>query len=60
MAAEHGIEPAADQERQQTRAEARYSVRAARNHEAAEMYEHVQNVARGTALMTDTDLRSII
>lgn len=36
----------------QARAEVLYLVRAARNHEAAELYERVQNVARGAALMT--------
>ena len=37
----------------QARAEVLYLVRAAQNHEAAELYERVQNVARGAALMTD-------
>ena len=37
----------------QARAEVLYLIRAARNHEAAELYERVQNVARGAALMTD-------
>ncbi len=35
------------------RAEVLYLIRAARNHEATELYERVQNVARGAALMTD-------
>ncbi|MCM2346522.1 MAG: M20 family metallopeptidase [Acidovorax soli] len=37
----------------QARAEVLYLIRAARNHEATELYERVQNVARGAALMTD-------
>lgn len=37
----------------QARAEVLYLIRAARNHEAAELYERVQNVARGAALMTE-------
>lgn len=37
----------------QARAEVLYLIRAAQNHEAAELYERVQNVARGAALMTD-------
>ncbi len=37
----------------QARAEVLYLIRAAHNHEAAELYERVQNVARGAALMTD-------
>ncbi|MBS0506984.1 MAG: amidohydrolase, partial [Proteobacteria bacterium] len=40
----------------QARAEVLYLIRAARNHEAAELYERVQNVARGAALMTDCKL----
>ncbi|WP_034713554.1 M20 family metallopeptidase [Acidovorax sp. JHL-9] len=36
----------------QARAEVLYLIRAARNHEAAELYERVQNVAHGAALMT--------
>ena len=43
----------------QARAEVLYLVRAARNHEAAELYERVQNVARGAALMTDCKLEII-
>ncbi len=37
----------------QARAEVLYLIRAARNHEAADLYARVQNVARGAALMTD-------
>jgi aminobenzoyl-glutamate utilization protein B len=37
----------------QARAESLYLIRAARNHEAAELYERVKNIARGAALMTD-------
>jgi aminobenzoyl-glutamate utilization protein B len=37
----------------QARAEVLYLIRAARNDEAAALYERVQNVARGAALMTD-------
>ncbi len=40
----------------QARAEVLYLIRAARNHEAAELYERVQNVARGAALMTGCEL----
>lgn len=40
----------------QARAEVLYLVRAVRNHEAAELYERVQNVARGAALMTGCEL----
>ncbi|MEG0201945.1 MAG: amidohydrolase, partial [Comamonas sp.] len=43
----------------QARAEALYLIRAARNHEAAELYERVQNVARGAALMTDCKLEIV-
>ena len=37
----------------QARAEVLYLVRALRNHEAAELFERVKNVARGAALMTE-------
>jgi len=37
----------------QARAEVLYLIRAARNDEAADLYQRVQNVARGAALMTD-------
>ncbi|MBS0468382.1 MAG: amidohydrolase [Proteobacteria bacterium] len=37
----------------QARAEVLYLIRAAHNHEAADLYQRVQNVARGAALMTD-------
>ena len=40
----------------QARAEVLYLIRAARNHDAAELYERVQNVARGAALMTGCEL----
>lgn len=40
----------------QARAEVLYLVRAARNHEAAELYQRVQNVARGAALMTGCEV----
>lgn len=40
----------------QARAEVLYLVRAARNHEAAELYARVQNVARGAALMTGCEV----
>mgnify|MGYP001365128420 FL=1 len=40
----------------QARAEVLYLIRAARNDEAAALYERVQNVARGAALMTDCKL----
>lgn len=43
----------------QARAEVLYLVRAARNHEAAELYERVQNVARGAALMTDCQVEVV-
>jgi aminobenzoyl-glutamate utilization protein B len=43
----------------QARAEVLYLVRAARNHEAAALYERVQNVARGAALMTDCRLEIV-
>ncbi|ART55226.1 amidohydrolase [Acidovorax carolinensis] len=43
----------------QARAEVLYLIRAARNIDAAELYERVQNVARGAALMTgcEVDIR---
>ena len=37
----------------QARAEVLYLIRAMHNHEAAALYERVQNVAKGAALMTD-------
>lgn len=40
----------------QARAEVLYLIRARDNREAAELYERVQNVARGAALMTDCRL----
>lgn len=40
----------------QARAEVLYLIRAARNHDAAELYERVQNVARGAALMTGCEV----
>ena len=40
----------------QARAEVLYLIRAARNDEAAALYERVQNVARGAALMTECKL----
>ena len=40
----------------QARAEVLYLIRAARNHEAADLYQRVQNVARGAALMTGCEL----
>ncbi|HRO80662.1 MAG TPA: M20 family metallopeptidase [Alicycliphilus denitrificans] len=43
----------------QARAEVLYLVRAARNHEAAELYERVQNVARGAALMTGCRVETV-
>lgn len=43
----------------QARAEVLYLVRAARNHEAAELYERVQNVARGAALMTGCKVETV-
>ena len=43
----------------QARAEVLYLIRAARNHEAAELYERVQNVARGAALMTDCQVEIV-
>lgn len=43
----------------QARAEALYLIRAARNHEAAELYERVKNVARGAALMTDCQVEVV-
>src|SRR5258708_5238192 len=43
----------------QARAEVLYLVRAARNHEAAALYERVQSVARGAALMTDCRLEIV-
>ncbi|MBN9322285.1 MAG: amidohydrolase, partial [Delftia acidovorans] len=43
----------------QARAEVLYLVRAARNHEAAALYERVQNVARDAALMTDCRLEIV-
>lgn len=43
----------------QARAEVLYLIRAARNHEAAELYERVQNVARGAALMTECQVEIV-
>ncbi len=43
----------------QARAEVLYLIRAARNHEAAELYERVQNVARGAALMTECEVEVV-
>ncbi|HCE30318.1 MAG TPA: amidohydrolase [Comamonadaceae bacterium] len=40
----------------QARAEVLYLVRAARNHEATELYQRVQDVARGAALMTGCEM----
>jgi aminobenzoyl-glutamate utilization protein B len=43
----------------QARAEVLYLIRAGRNHEAAQLYERVKNVARGAALMTDCRLEIV-
>ncbi len=43
----------------QARAEVLYLIRAARNDEAAALYERVQNVARGAALMTECRLEIV-
>ncbi len=43
----------------QARAEVLYLIRAARNHEAAELYERVKNVARGAALMTECQVEIV-